>query len=548
MSPSDVSAPRIDPALINRLLEAGPELPEDLRAAFIALGSESVPALITLLQDESLDEDEDEDEDESLDEDEEWARVHAATLLGDIGDAAAVDPLLRLLDSFDPDDPLAEAVSLALPRFGAALVEPALALLAEGSDCVATEEVRAVLGECGVRDERIFAQLKVLFEEDPGLGAVVFANYGDARALPLVEEAIRSGELDADPRLALCELDDLKESHRKLGGEMTQELEAVATERYQVLQEAVANGDFPEDDLDEGGDDGDLDYAVLRQLERHPARPWIRSATCAVPECDCRHARLLVARRAEDIEAAMPGLQNAWDDESASPAVSPELLRAVTAFEVDIDSGAIDLAPWMGTDQAAAENAPFSASDLVDGKLLDELHDQWLEGKGFEPATIGPNPEVLDKLSSWKSGELIPYHLAFGQARLDYYEIDDVPYVLVDHHCPDPACPCGEVTIEWQRLGDRVEPVGEATWAPNRPPQFEGKRKALLQELWARFVARYPDFASRFESRSRQMQEVGVELVARAKARRKKAPARPWVSTSKKGRTGASRSGKKPRR
>ncbi|MBN2191656.1 MAG: hypothetical protein JW751_02475 [Polyangiaceae bacterium] len=58
------------------------------------------------------------------------APVHAARLLGRIGDPAAIEPLLTVLQRLDWSDVLYSAICLALPRFGGALVEPALAVLA----------------------------------------------------------------------------------------------------------------------------------------------------------------------------------------------------------------------------------------------------------------------------------------------------------------------------------------------------------------------------------------------------------------------------------
>src|SRR5512133_2268391 len=166
MTASDAKLPRIDPALLNQLFDAGEELPEDLRDAILALGSEPVPALIALFEDESLDDEKGPGEG--------WVRVHAADLLGDIGDAAAVEPLLRAIDSLDMDDVLYSSVSLALPRFGAGLVEPALSLLGEAPSTIVRETVCAALGECGIRDDRIFAELESLFDTEPGLGSSIF--------------------------------------------------------------------------------------------------------------------------------------------------------------------------------------------------------------------------------------------------------------------------------------------------------------------------------------------------------------------------------------
>ena len=75
-----------------------------------------------------------------------------------------------------------------------------------------------VLAKLGIKDERIFEALIDVFEHAEPVGASMFANYGDPRALPLVEDAIVNFEPDFTRLWGRADLVDLLDAHEELGG------------------------------------------------------------------------------------------------------------------------------------------------------------------------------------------------------------------------------------------------------------------------------------------------------------------------------------------
>lgn len=181
--------------------------------------------------------------------DESWAPVHAATLLGLIGDARAVGPLVAAVERLEPSDALADTAVLALSKLGAAVVEPALdRALARDAHDVEILPWLDVLAHCGVRDERIFVLLEKQLASFPDFAAGCFAAYGDARALPLLHDRLNRyslvGEVDED-RVIL----DLADAISALGGELAdvqqRKLDAYHEGRREALGQPAARRERP---------------------------------------------------------------------------------------------------------------------------------------------------------------------------------------------------------------------------------------------------------------------------------------------------------------
>ncbi len=148
--------------------------------------------------------------------------VHAAVLLGRLGSARAVEPLLDTLATTFPPDALYIAVSQALSPLGAALPSPILARL---PTAVGTyrQELWYLLAGAKVRDARIFDQLLQAFAEQPEEGTMRLAEYGDPAAIPYLSRALdhyRTGvadELGDDAHMIF----ELREAIQNLGGTLT---------------------------------------------------------------------------------------------------------------------------------------------------------------------------------------------------------------------------------------------------------------------------------------------------------------------------------------
>jgi hypothetical protein len=189
---------------IARLRGSSEKLPAKLRAEILAVGPEGIPRLIEIL----------------VDIDDGWAPIHAAGLLLDLKAVEAIEPMLQVLAETDCEDVLYNRVVVRLPELGSAVLEPALAFLADHDhDEETVQSVCEVLAKLGVEDERIFDVLCNVFEQgDEPLMAGLLASYGDRRALPLIEDTILSFEPDLTSLLSRSDLVELLDAHERLGG------------------------------------------------------------------------------------------------------------------------------------------------------------------------------------------------------------------------------------------------------------------------------------------------------------------------------------------
>ena len=214
-------------------------------SALVDCGVSIVPSLIEILLDDAL----------SMKDSpgEGLAPVNAAYTLGELGADAAVEPMLRRLSDTSWDEMLHDAIVRALPRFGAAVLEPALRLHAECDDDEVRSSVEAVLAETGVRDNRIFELLIARLTREPGCAGYL-ASYGDPRALGPLSRAFDAFDVDDDDQpLANHELVELRAAIEDLGGTLTIEQDlkfAVAMEparrwRRTMAQLPVARAQRP---------------------------------------------------------------------------------------------------------------------------------------------------------------------------------------------------------------------------------------------------------------------------------------------------------------
>jgi hypothetical protein len=220
---------------IARLRKTGEKLDPRLREELLAPGTEAVAPLLKVLDDDFGD----------------WPSIHAVDLLVDLKATEAIGPMLDALGELDLDDIMHSRIVVRLPDLGPAVLEPALAMLAEERalddedvddgdvDDDAVEDVDVddgvvdevvvsalceVLSKLGVKDERIFEALCWQFERGETWTAGAFANYGDKRAIPILEAAIAAFEPDFSYLYGGTDLMDLIESYESLGGVLSPEL------------------------------------------------------------------------------------------------------------------------------------------------------------------------------------------------------------------------------------------------------------------------------------------------------------------------------------
>jgi hypothetical protein len=200
------------------LRSTGEKLPEDLKATILALGRTAVPSLVALLEDEDL-----ADEDAPGDG---WPPVHAVRLLGELKAEEAIQPFLRLLGEKDEDTWLFNDAEINLPKIGPAIVEPVLAAFDEADDPDDMGPLAYALANCGAKNDRIYEALVEFFHQNEFLGALVLADYGDDRGLPLIREAIETFVPDPESPLGARDLVDYVDSYERLAGSMPSGLAA----------------------------------------------------------------------------------------------------------------------------------------------------------------------------------------------------------------------------------------------------------------------------------------------------------------------------------
>ncbi len=200
-----------------RFAVAGEQLDPKLRDEVLALGAAAVPELLRLLNDDSL----------QLEDSPGggWPPIHAVDLLADLEAAEAVGPMLRVLCATTSDEIIHDRIVQRLPRLGRPVVEPALAILERrGSEEDVRSALCCVLADVGVRDDRIYARLRALFDDDPPLGATCLGSYGDPAALPLLQRAIEDFEPDFDSPFGMLELNEFLDAQERLGGQLSDRL------------------------------------------------------------------------------------------------------------------------------------------------------------------------------------------------------------------------------------------------------------------------------------------------------------------------------------
>jgi hypothetical protein len=205
---------RID-TLIDEMIDVGETLPAGLRAELLACGKDCVPHLIRVLTDEDL----------LLDDSpgDGYAPIHAAKLLQELAPSDAIEPLIHVMCRAEADEYISSVAVFALQACGPTVVGPVLAALAQETDTFRRGGLCEVLAGLGVRSEAIFEALTRGFEEHSEMGAIALADYGDQRALPILQKALDDHEV-ADGPVELFghqEVIEFCEAIERLDGELT---------------------------------------------------------------------------------------------------------------------------------------------------------------------------------------------------------------------------------------------------------------------------------------------------------------------------------------
>jgi HEAT repeat protein len=227
------SAP--DPAALRRLTQFlganGEKLGKRAREAVNAYGDDAVPLLVALLGDPAL-------SDEAAFGGG-YVPIHAARLLGEAGDEAALEPLLARLEGLEAEDILHGAIVDALAEFGTELIEPGLAAYARLKAADARAGLVDALMRTKVKHPRLLEILRERVAPDLEFGVMMLAEYGDPAAVPDVVAALRAYlSKPRSPRYGLGGVYDFLDAIKALGGSVPPDLEAaVAAQQARQAKE-----------------------------------------------------------------------------------------------------------------------------------------------------------------------------------------------------------------------------------------------------------------------------------------------------------------------
>ena len=196
------------------LLEAGTKLSEESRDRVLKIGSEATQPLIEIIEDRELW--------NVGAPGEGWAPEHAAALLGELHPPEALDPMLLALADVSPLSSLTSVLIDALAEYADALVEPALAAIAEDDDKDYRLSLSYSLSKCGVEDERVYEQLLRVLRDEPEIGPGLLVDYGDPRALEDLGKAFDEFVVDENASsIANHAIIEIEWAIKELGGELS---------------------------------------------------------------------------------------------------------------------------------------------------------------------------------------------------------------------------------------------------------------------------------------------------------------------------------------
>ncbi len=216
--------PQLEPPF-DALYQQGRQLSEAGRRAIVEEKEAAVEPLVEVLRDRDL-----------WDEQapgEGFAPIHAAELLGELGDPAAIGPMYDVLADCDPDALLDTALTRALREFGEAAVDPGLeALNRHGEEF--RDDLACVFAGLEVERRVVFQVLVKNLVDNPLLGARNLAMYGDAEALDALHPMLnRLLVAAAEDPTRFEEAKAVAEAIEELGGELTEN----EAEQLEIMEE-----------------------------------------------------------------------------------------------------------------------------------------------------------------------------------------------------------------------------------------------------------------------------------------------------------------------
>jgi hypothetical protein len=138
---------------------------------------------------------------------------------------SVIPAMLDVLATTSPSSYVHSCVIERLSTLGAQALEPTLNRV-HGASRTTRISLALILARLAVRDPRVFDVLVGTFREEPLLGASILAEYGDARALPLLAVAISEIEPNGDIDDPMMTLGMLTASYEDIAGALPPEIDA----------------------------------------------------------------------------------------------------------------------------------------------------------------------------------------------------------------------------------------------------------------------------------------------------------------------------------
>ena len=201
--------------LEQHLIQAGEQLPAELRDRIIAQGKAIVPALLDVLNHEPLQMEDAPGEG--------CAPIHAVDLLREMKATDAIQPMIRWMQKIDFLSILHDRLLQALISFGEEALQPVLAAYDETTEYEERRSLCSILSEIRVKNDAIYETLLRQLEENVEWGSVCLGEYGDTRALPHLQQALDEYEViaDADHPLSDQAVFELCAAIQEMGGQLT---------------------------------------------------------------------------------------------------------------------------------------------------------------------------------------------------------------------------------------------------------------------------------------------------------------------------------------
>ena len=254
------------------------------------------------------------------------------------------------------------------------------------------------------------------------------------------------------------------------------------------------------------------DDGVFELPGAQPAWIWVH--TCPDRACSCRAALVLATQGGrEHLLERGAAVREAWNTGTGYAKTAGKLDDLIVFF-LDIDTAEVSTLTDYKPLSLAAHPRLADIATRIDGDLLESLGQLWYRGKGW------PDPEqeaLLAKgtgIKDWPRGGMVAWDDLCTGVRQDLYVLEDRVYEAAEMYCPVPDCTCAEVVVLFEAIRPRGAPdpgriVVQLSGATQSEP-FMKNYGDRLQELWAAFRQRHPNYLARFARRYPAVKQIGA--------------------------------------